>query len=111
MSRKNALDEALDQPGYPRMAPHEFDLPEAKEWFGYCGLLTKRRVAEVEKLDSVCKDILLDPNVAQGILHLILRRQPQKSGSTTSTLLRSYTSFASAPGSVVGSECSRPRNL
>jgi hypothetical protein len=80
MSRKNALDEALDQPGYPRMSPHEFDLPEAWEWFSICGLLAKRRVAEVEALDSVCKDISLNPDIAQGILDLIAAQETTKIG-------------------------------
>jgi hypothetical protein len=71
MSRKNALDEALDQPGYPRMAPHEFYLPNAKEWFGICGLLAKRRIAEVETFESVCKEISLDQDAAKRILDLI----------------------------------------
>jgi hypothetical protein len=71
MSRRNALDVALDQPGYLRMAPHDFKIPEASGWFELCGLLAKRRLAEVETLDSICRDISLQPVVAQNILDLI----------------------------------------
>src|ERR1035438_5793041 len=80
MSRRNALDVALDQPGYPRMAPHKFDLFEASEWFALCGQLTKRRVYEIEKLDSICDDISLRPDVAQDILGLISAQKDTKIG-------------------------------
>lgn len=53
------------------MAPHKFDLPDAHEWFNLCGLLTKRRVAEVETLESVCEGLGVAPVVAQYILNLI----------------------------------------
>lgn len=71
MSRKNALDGALNRHGYRRMAPHKFDLPDAREWFDLCGLLTQRRVAEVETLETVCKDIQIKRDVAQYILRFV----------------------------------------
>ncbi len=71
MSRKNALSGALDRAGYRRMASHQYALPNPFEWFALCAQLLKRRVAEVERLGTVCRDILVDRDVALYILHLV----------------------------------------
>jgi hypothetical protein len=71
MSRINALNGALNRHGYPKLVPHKFDLANGSEWFTLCGQLVKRRVAEVERLGSVCADILVNPDLALYILRFV----------------------------------------
>lgn len=57
MSRRSALDKALDHPGYPRPVPHKYALATPDEWFDRCGLLLRRHVVQSEKLGDVCADL------------------------------------------------------
>lgn len=71
MSRRSALDIALDHPGYPRLAPHRYALSDPGEWFGACGQLLIRRLDQSGKLEDICKDLEISVAFATDIMDLV----------------------------------------
>ena len=80
MSRRSALDIALDHPGYPRLAPHRYALSDPGEWFGACGQLLIRRLDQNDKLEGVCKDLEISLAFATDIMDFVTAQAKAKVG-------------------------------
>jgi hypothetical protein len=80
MSRRTALDIALDHPGYPRLVPHEYALATPEEWFDRCGLLLKQHVVESDKLGVVCADLGLTQEFGTYMVDLVTRQGATRVG-------------------------------
>ena len=80
MSRRSALDIALDHPGYPRLVPHKYALATPEEWFDGCGLLLRRHVVQSDKLDDVCADLGLTPEFGAYMVGFVTRQGATRVG-------------------------------
>lgn len=80
MSRRSALDIALDHPGYPRLVPHMYGLSNPVDWFDRCGLLLRRTLIQSDRPEDVCADLGLTAEFAAYLLDLVTQQATARVG-------------------------------